>query len=64
MHSLIIILHQLISVHQLLEELAEAKIANKKRLAAYVKHHLNIDVDVNTLFDVQECPRLQIGFVL
>ena len=29
--------------------------ANKKRLAAYVKHHLNIDVDVNTLFDIQAC---------
>merc|ERR1712216_781270 len=27
--------------------------ANKKRLAAYVKEHLDIDVDVNTLFDIQ-----------
>lgn len=38
---------------QVLEEIAEAKVANKKRLAAYVKHHLNIDVDVNTMFDIQ-----------
>jgi len=38
---------------KVLEELAEAKIANKKRLAAYVKEHLNIEVDINTLFDIQ-----------
>jgi starch phosphorylase len=38
---------------KVLAELAEAKMANKKRLAAYVKEHLDIDVDVNTLFDIQ-----------
>jgi len=38
---------------KVLDELTEAKIANKKRLAKYVKENLNIDVDVNTMFDVQ-----------
>mmetsp|Transcript_76728 Transcript_76728/g.206755 ORF Transcript_76728/g.206755 Transcript_76728/m.206755 type:complete len:495 (+) Transcript_76728:165-1649(+) len=38
---------------KVLEEISEAKLANKKRLAKYVKDTLNVEVDVNTLFDVQ-----------
>eukprot|EP00281_Chroomonas_sp_CCMP1168_P020312 CAMPEP_0206226596 /NCGR_PEP_ID=MMETSP0047_2-20121206/8180_1 /ASSEMBLY_ACC=CAM_ASM_000192 /TAXON_ID=195065 /ORGANISM="Chroomonas mesostigmatica_cf, Strain CCMP1168" /LENGTH=893 /DNA_ID=CAMNT_0053649703 /DNA_START=88 /DNA_END=2769 /DNA_ORIENTATION=+ len=38
---------------KVLDELAKAKMANKLRLKAYIKEHLDIDVDENTLFDVQ-----------
>ena len=36
-----------------LEEFAAIKLANKKRLAAYIWEHNAIDVDVNSMFDVQ-----------
>lgn len=35
------------------EEFRRAKRQNKKRLAAYIARHLHIDVDVDSLFDVQ-----------
>ncbi|MFV3076933.1 glycogen/starch/alpha-glucan phosphorylase [Niveispirillum fermenti] len=35
------------------EEFRRAKRQNKKRLAAYIARHLRIDVDVDSLFDVQ-----------
>jgi glycogen phosphorylase len=38
---------------KVLQEFMDAKMANKKRLAAYVKEHLDIDVDCNTMFDIQ-----------
>lgn len=33
--------------------LSDIKLANKKRLAKYIKEHNGIDVDVNSIFDVQ-----------
>ena len=38
---------------KILKELADIKLENKKRLAAYVKEHNNIDIDVNSIFDIQ-----------
>ena len=38
---------------KLQEEFFEVKLERKKILAAYVKEHLGIDVDVNTIFDCQ-----------
>jgi len=38
---------------KVLEDLMASKMENKKALAAYVKKHLDIDVDVNTMFDIQ-----------
>jgi starch phosphorylase len=38
---------------KVLQEFMDAKMVNKKRLAAYVKDHLGVEVDCNTLFDVQ-----------
>merc|ERR1712216_825286 len=38
---------------KVLQEFMDAKMVNKKRLAAYVKEHLDVDVDCNTLFDIQ-----------
>jgi len=38
---------------KVLQEFMDAKMVNKKRLAAYVKQHLDVDVDCNTLFDIQ-----------
>jgi starch phosphorylase len=38
---------------KVLQEFADAKLDCKKRLAEYVKQHLDIDVDVNTMFDIQ-----------
>ncbi len=35
------------------EALIKIKLENKKKLAAYVKEHNGIDVDVNSIFDVQ-----------
>ena len=34
-------------------EFAQVKRANKERLAAYIKEHNGIDVDINSIFDVQ-----------
>ncbi len=38
---------------KVLTTLGEIKLNNKKRLAKYIKEHNNIDVDVNSIFDVQ-----------
>ena len=38
---------------KVLQEFMDAKMVNKKRLAAYVKQHLDVDVDCSTLFDIQ-----------
>ncbi|KAJ1487587.1 hypothetical protein T484DRAFT_1744944 [Baffinella frigidus] len=38
---------------KVLDELAASKLANKKRLATYLKERQGIDVDVNTMFDIQ-----------
>ena len=38
---------------QVLDELAASKLENKKRLALYLKERQGIDVDVNTMFDIQ-----------
>ena len=38
---------------KVLKQLAEIKLENKKKLAAYIKEHNGIDVDVNSIFDVQ-----------
>ncbi|MCR4911723.1 MAG: glycogen/starch/alpha-glucan phosphorylase [Bacilli bacterium] len=38
---------------KVLKELQEIKLENKKKLAKYVKEHNGIDVDVNSIFDVQ-----------
>ena len=38
---------------EVLKSLAKIKLDNKKALAKYVKEHLDIDVDVNSIFDVQ-----------
>ncbi len=35
------------------QEFADIKLANKQRLAAMVKREMNIDIDVNSIFDVQ-----------
>lgn len=35
------------------EKFAKIKLENKKKLAAYIKEHNGIDVDVNSIFDVQ-----------
>ena len=38
---------------KVLNALADIKLDNKKRLAKYIKEHNNIDVDINSIFDVQ-----------
>ena len=38
---------------KVLDKLGEIKLENKKKLAAYIKEHNNIDIDVNSIFDVQ-----------
>jgi len=38
---------------KLLQDVMDAKMENKKRLAVYVKKHLDIEVDCNTMFDIQ-----------
>lgn len=38
---------------KILKSLNDIKLNNKKRLAAYIKEHNDIDVDVNSIFDVQ-----------
>jgi starch phosphorylase len=38
---------------EVLKKLEEIKLKNKERLAKYIKKHNNIDVDPNSLFDVQ-----------
>lgn len=38
---------------KVLKELREIKLENKKKLAAYIKEHNGIDVDINSIFDVQ-----------
>ena len=38
---------------KVLAKLGEIKLENKKKLAKYIKEHNNIDVDVNSIFDVQ-----------
>ena len=38
---------------EVLKSLAKIKLDNKKILAKYIKDNLNIDVDVNSIFDVQ-----------
>ena len=38
---------------EVLEKMDAIKLENKKKLAAYVKKNLNIDIDVNSIFDVQ-----------
>lgn len=38
---------------KVLKELQDIKLENKKKLAAYIKEHNGIDIDVNSIFDVQ-----------
>ena len=38
---------------EVLKSLGKIKLENKKALAKYIKEHLDIDVDVNSIFDVQ-----------
>ena len=38
---------------EVLKDLGKIKLNNKKVLAKYIKEHLDIDVDVNSIFDVQ-----------
>ena len=38
---------------KVLNKLIDIKMDNKKKLAAYIKEHYDIDVDVNSIFDVQ-----------
>ena len=38
---------------KVLKDLQEIKLENKKKLAAYIKEHNGIDIDVNSIFDVQ-----------
>ena len=38
---------------KVLKALEDIKLENKKKLAAYIKEHNGIDVDVNSIFDVQ-----------
>ena len=38
---------------KVLKELIDIKLENKKKLAAYIKEHNGIEVDVNSIFDVQ-----------
>ena len=38
---------------KVLEQLYAIKLANKKKLADYIKKHNDIDVDINSIFDVQ-----------
>jgi len=38
---------------KVLKEMSDSKMENKQRLADYVKHHCDVDVDVNTMFDIQ-----------
>jgi len=46
-------LEQHINDEQFLVNLHKIKIGNKKKLAVWVKNKLNIDIDINSLFDVQ-----------
>ena len=38
---------------KVLKEIQDIKLENKQKLAAYIKEHNGIDVDVNSIFDVQ-----------
>ena len=38
---------------KVLQALEDIKLENKKKLAAYIKEHNHIDIDVNSIFDVQ-----------
>ena len=38
---------------KVLTQLEQIKLENKKKLAAYIKEHNHIDVDINSIFDVQ-----------
>lgn len=38
---------------KVLKELRDIKLENKKKLAKYIKEHNGIDVDINSIFDVQ-----------
>ena len=38
---------------KVLKELQEIKLENKKKLAAYIKEHNGVEIDVNSIFDVQ-----------
>ena len=38
---------------KVLAKLDEIKLENKKKLAAYIKEHNGIDVDINSIFDIQ-----------
>jgi len=38
---------------KVLDELMDSKLENKKRLATYIKKTLDVDVDCNTMFDIQ-----------
>ena len=38
---------------KVIKEFQDIKLENKKKLAAYIKEHNGIDVDVNSIFDVQ-----------
>ena len=38
---------------KILKELQDIKLENKKKLAKYIKEHNGIDVDINSIFDVQ-----------
>lgn len=41
---------------QVLDELVKSKQENKGHLAKYIKNVLDIDVDVDTMFDIQVTP--------
>ena len=38
---------------KVLKELQDIKLENKKKLAKYIKEHNGIDIDINSIFDVQ-----------
>ena len=46
-------LEQFVEDEAFLRQLAQVKFENKKRLAAYIKKTLDVEVDPNSLFDVQ-----------
>ncbi|HMM00702.1 MAG TPA: glycogen/starch/alpha-glucan phosphorylase [Bacilli bacterium] len=46
-------LRSFVDEKELQDEFLAIKLENKRKLAAYVKNHNNIDIDVNSIFDVQ-----------
>lgn len=46
-------LEQYVNNADLQREFAESKLENKKRLAAYIHHKFNVEVNCNALFDIQ-----------